>query len=115
MERTNAILAIVVVLSALVSTAAVVIERKFLPRPVVVGTVEMRAMVDEFVKQAVESKLPREELEKRVNAYAEGLNEAARKLGENHRVLILPAEAVLSGGVDLTPELRALMEAQESK
>lgn len=114
MDRYLAI-GLAVALSALVSTGAVLIERKFFPRPVVVGTVEMRSMVDEFVKQAVESKLPPEELEKRVSAYAEGLNEAARLLGDKHRVLILPAEAVLSGGVDLTPDLRALLGAQEAK
>lgn len=91
------------------SALTIAVERKFFPRPTIVATVGLRSMIDDFVSRTAKSEADKDEVGKRAAEYARRLSAAADALGRHYGVIVMPAEAVLAGGVDLTDELSRLV------
>lgn len=70
--------------------------------PPTIKTVNVSALENSFIQETVKQKLPKAELSKRVSIFARSLNQTINNMAKQKNVIIVPSEAVIAGGVDLT-------------
>lgn len=78
-------------------------------KPSKVATVNITALVDQFIKQEAKKNLPQEVLKSEVKAFGKTLEMELQKFSKNHNLVLLPSEAVISGSKDYTVIVRERM------
>jgi type-F conjugative transfer system protein TrbI len=75
------------------------------PKPRI-GTVNVTALIDGFVKAQVRQKLSPTEQQERVQAFGQRLEKNLAKISAKYHVVLMPSEAVIAGSIDFTPQLQ---------
>jgi len=77
--------------------------------------VDVVNIVNEFIKTQSQLNLPQEELHKRVRSFSDNLERSLERIAiEQPQVILLPRQAVLSGGIDITADIKkGLPSAQQ--
>jgi len=84
--------------AAIIFLVAHMVEK---PHPIL-GTVNITAMIDQFIKQETQKNLPSELLRKEVRTYGINLNKELQEFSKKNNMVLLPSEAVISGTEDYT-------------
>jgi len=71
-----------------------------------IGVVNITGIVDEFVKIQSRSNLSREELKDGVKVFGVSLEKTMRDISVKKHIILMPAEAVISGAEDYTQEVQ---------
>lgn len=71
-----------------------------------IGVVNITGIADEFVKAQSQSNLSSEELKQRVYLFGATLEKVLHDVSAKKRLVLIPAEAVISGAKDYTQEVR---------
>lgn len=98
------------VISLMVSVCVQLGTRRYFPEQPRVATVEVSTMVEGFIKDLAKQGLELDEIRRRSEIFAKAINDAAGDLGAENGMIVMPAEAVLSGRIDMTATMRALVE-----
>jgi hypothetical protein len=72
-------------------------------KPPVIATVNITAIVHEFVETQAKRRLPPDVLKKEVNRFATQLAPILNRIAKEHHVILLPQQAILAGAPDFTP------------
>lgn len=72
-----------------------------------IGVVNITGIADEFIKTKARSGLSPEELKKQVRDFGTALETTLHDVGAKRRVVLMPAEAVITGAKDYTQEVRS--------
>lgn len=78
-------------------------------KPSKVATVNITAMVDQFIKQEAKKNLPQEVLKSEVKTFGKALEKELQELSKKHHLVLLPSEAVIAGSKDYTVIVRERM------
>jgi len=71
-----------------------------------IGVVNITGIADEFIKTQSRSNISSEELKKRVRLFGFSLEKGLQEIGARKRVILMPAEAVITGAKDYTQEIQ---------
>ena len=71
-----------------------------------IGSVNITGIADEFIKVQAQSGVSPEELKKRVQTFGISLEKILHDLGAKKRVVLMPAEAIITGAKDYTQEVQ---------
>jgi hypothetical protein len=71
-----------------------------------IGVVNITGIVDEFVKTQSRSNLSREELREGVKVFGVSLEKTMHDISVKKHIILMPAEAVISGAEDYTQEVQ---------
>ncbi len=79
-----------------------------------VAIVDITGLIHQFVR--VESKLPHSATEHQahIQAFSEILEGTLQTIAEKKNVILVPKEAIIAGGIDLTPEVSKRLEASNA-
>lgn len=72
-----------------------------------IGVVNITGIADEFIKVQARSGVSPEELKKRVRVFGASLEKVLHDVGAKKHVILMPAEAVITGAEDYTQEVHA--------
>ena len=72
-----------------------------------IGVVNITGIADDFIKTQAQSGLSPEELKKRVQSFGVALETTLHDVGAKRRVVLMPAEAVITGAKDYTQEAQS--------
>lgn len=97
-------------LCLLVSLSVLFIVAQIKPTPAI-ATVDLVTIIDEFVTQLTTLDLDEAEQLQRVQDFSQQLEKGVAAIVEQHKVILLPREAVLGGADDLTTILKGLLDA----
>jgi len=95
------------VLSVTVSLAIFYFSQSKQPQIV---SVDLKGILQEFVVSTAATKMEGDELSKHVQDYTKKLEELTKALAEQENFIIVPKNAVLAGGRDITAEVKGLLE-----
>ncbi len=70
-----------------------------------IGVVNITGITDEFIKTQSRNNITPEELKKRVHAFALSLEKGLHTIGTKNQVVLMPAEAVITGANDYTKDV----------
>ena len=101
------VIAISAILAVLLSFAVVRIAIK--PQPQI-AIVDLKGILQEFILGTAASKLEGEALNAYVKEYTGRLDRLTRELAKQENFIIVPKNAVLAGGIDITKQVKALIE-----
>jgi hypothetical protein len=71
-----------------------------------IGVVNITGIVNEFVKNKGRSNLSQAELKRQVHLFGESLEKVLRAVGAKNRLVLMPAEAVITEAKDYTQEVQ---------
>ena len=71
-----------------------------------IGVVNITGIADEFIKTQSRSGVSAEELKKRVQIFGAALEKTSHDVGAKKHVVLMPAEAVITGAKDYTQEVQ---------
>lgn len=71
-----------------------------------IGVVNITGIVNEFVNNKNQSNLSQAELKRQVRLFGESLEKTLRAVGVKNRLVLMPAEAVITGAQDYTQEVQ---------
>lgn len=71
-----------------------------------IGVVNITGIVDEFIKVQAQSGISPDELKKRVQTFGRSLEKGLHDVGAKEHVVLMPAEAVITGAKDYTQEIQ---------
>lgn len=74
-------------------------------------TVDVSGMIQRFVKTTATTKLPPDQLKKRVDAFGEALDSALKTAAQDQGFILLPKEAVIAGTKDISGEVEIKLNA----
>lgn len=74
-----------------------------------IGVVNISGIVDEFIKNQAKAGLSPEELKKNVKTFGASLEKVMHDISAKENVVLMPAEAVISGAKDYTQEVQQLL------
>jgi len=80
------------------------------PTPVI-ATVDLASIIDTFVADLMALDLDETEQQQRVQNFSQQLERGVADLVKQHKVILLPQEAMLGGADDLTTTLKGLLDA----
>jgi Skp family chaperone for outer membrane proteins len=94
-------------LSSVITVAAIHFNNKAQPQIV---TVDLKGILQDFIVGTAASKLEGDELDSHVKEYTDKLERLTKKLALQENFIILPKNAVLAGGMDITEQVRTLLD-----
>ncbi len=99
--------AVSVALSVIISGG--IMRAAHTPQPQIVS-VDLKGILQEFVLSTASSKIEGEALSDHVKKYTSRLERLTSQLAAQENFLILPKNAVLAGGMDITEQVKTLIE-----
>lgn len=95
----------------LLSTAFMMLIIYFIaPQKPAIATVDVTRMVNQFVQAQIKLNLPKQELQQRVKTFGAQLETTLNAVAKKQKVVLVPSEAVIAGGKDLTPLVQKDLE-----
>jgi hypothetical protein len=77
-----------------------------------IGTVNITGMVNAFVKSQANLNLPSNELNEKVKVFGKNLEASLHEVANEKKVVLLPSEAVIAGGVDYTDYVKQRLKSE---
>lgn len=71
-----------------------------------IGTVNITWLVDHYIKQASQKKLPPDTLKREVNAFGKALDQELKEFAKEKHVVLFLREAVIAGSHDYTKDIQ---------
>jgi hypothetical protein len=71
-----------------------------------IGTVNVTALIDNFVKAQADQKLSPDKQQQHIKAFGQTLEKTLAEISAKYHVVLMPGEAVIAGGIDFTPQLQ---------
>lgn len=75
-----------------------------------IATVDVLAITSQFIKQEAQKAQSPLEREAAIKAFSHNLESSLQQLAHSKSCVLFPKEAVLTGGLDYTAQLKSLME-----
>tara|TARA_B100001778_G_C18068921_1_gene397659 strand:- start:115 stop:465 length:351 start_codon:yes stop_codon:yes gene_type:complete len=110
MKQKVMMVSVTVVLSTMISVLMCWLLWFSSPPPTVV-TLDLKQLIKEFVVASATTSLKDEALESHVADYTQRLEFICQKLAHQEHLVIVPKEAAIWGGQDITGQVRALLDA----
>jgi len=82
----------------------------FIPNQILIGTVNLTGMIDQFIQQESQKNLSPEVLKKEVNTFGKTLDKELKMLSKDKHVVLFPREAIIAGGHDYTTVIQQRMK-----
>lgn len=113
--RPNSVLIyVLVILSALIgATISIVLDRVILPSSHL-ATVDMTGLTYAFVKSEAARATSLDQQRAQVHAFSQQLEAVLKAVVQEKHVILVPKEAVIAGGDDLTAEVAARLSLEKS-
>jgi hypothetical protein len=109
-----ALIAALMMLSALMGTTiSIVLSRVILPNPSI-ATVDMTSLMYRFVKSEASGSASLAEKRIEVRAFSQQLETVLKTIAREKHVILVPKEAVIVGGNDLTAEVASRLSLSRS-
>lgn len=71
-----------------------------------IGTVNVTALIDTFVKAQTNQKLTGAEQQQRVKTFGQTLEKTMAEISAKQHMVLMPSEAVIAGEIDFTPQVQ---------
>lgn len=81
-------------------------------QPPQIATVDVTSMIQRFVETMADARLPKNQLQKRVNDFGQVLENTLKAVAEDKQLVLLPKEAVISGVKDISDEVERIIHAK---
>lgn len=73
-------------------------------------SVDLKGILQEFIVSTAASKMEGDALNSHVKEYTDRLDRLTTQLAAQENFIIVPKNAVLAGGMDITPQVKSLIE-----
>lgn len=93
--------AIVVVCGCLGAITGITVSHQW-THPSSLATVDVRRLIQEFVKSEARTPISPQQHQARVQAFSQALSQVLQEVAQEKHAILLPKEAILSGSVDFT-------------
>ncbi len=101
---------VVGLISTLISILIGFSMNHYLPVNIQLATVDITSIIHQFVKVESKKSIPLEQQQEQIRAFSSQLESTLKTVSEEKHVVLTPKEAVIAGGVDLTPEVMKRLE-----
>lgn len=106
---------IAVISSAVVSIGAVVVKETYFTQKQEVVTVDLQKVITEEIQGNLKGAVSDEQREQRARLFANSLESALTQVSAEGKHIVMVAPAVIRGGVDVTDQVKAAIEADLKK
>lgn len=101
---------IVGLISMLISILISFSINRYLPVNIQLATVDITSIIHQFVKVESMKSIPLEQQQEQIRAFSNQLEFTLKAIAEEKHVVLTPKEAVITGGMDLTPDVMKRLE-----
>ena len=104
----------VALMCELISLLMIFAMNHYLPVNTPLATVDITGIIHQFVKmESTQSDSPAQHQE-RIHAFSAQLESTLQTVAKENHVILVPKEAVIAGGIDLTPEVSKRLEKSDA-
>lgn len=89
---------------------ALMMQFIFAKHHAVIATIDITNMTQSYIKETANQSLSMQEKQERINRFASLLTKYTEQLSTQKNVVLLPREAVISGGNDLTQQVSEMLK-----